>query len=113
VIKSPFGKYGEPDFQGKKVRILAISIDEGGARDVKPFLTEHHYTMPVVLDMKAEVVCQIWLVWHPWHIHRGMTAFLRRRVLDQWISIGLSSASISWILPRRIIAAERVLIAEQ
>ena len=43
------------DFQGKNIRILAISIDEGGAKDVKPFLAEHHYTMPVVLDVKAEV----------------------------------------------------------
>src|SRR5262249_45881274 len=43
------------DFQGKKVRILAISIDEGGAKDVKPFLTEHRYTIPVVLDTNGEV----------------------------------------------------------
>jgi peroxiredoxin len=43
------------DFQGKNIRILAISIDEGGTKDVKPFLAEHHYTMPVLLDVKAEV----------------------------------------------------------
>src|SRR5215471_6459357 len=43
------------DFQNRKIKILAISIDEGGAKDVKPFLAEHHYTMPVVLDTKAEV----------------------------------------------------------
>ena len=43
------------DFQGKKVTILAISIDEGGANDVKPFLTEHRYTMPVVLDTTADL----------------------------------------------------------
>ena len=46
------------DFQKKKIRILAISIDEGGAKDVKPFLAEHHYTMPVALDTKAEVFTQ-------------------------------------------------------
>jgi cytochrome c biogenesis protein CcmG/thiol:disulfide interchange protein DsbE len=43
------------DFQGKNIRILAISIDEGGAKDVKPFLAQHQYTMPVALDSKAEV----------------------------------------------------------
>jgi peroxiredoxin len=43
------------DFQGKNIRILTISIDEGGLKDVKPFLAEHHYTVPVVLDVKAEV----------------------------------------------------------
>src|SRR5262245_65029064 len=53
------------DFQGKKVRILAISIDEGGARDVKPFLTEHHYTMPVALDTKAEVFARYGLFGTP------------------------------------------------
>jgi len=43
------------DFANKNIKILAISIDEGGAKDVKPFLAEHHYTMPVVLDTNAEV----------------------------------------------------------
>lgn len=43
------------EFQGKKIKILAISIDEGGAKDVKPFLAEHHYTMPVALDTKGDV----------------------------------------------------------
>ena len=43
------------DFQNKKINIVAISIDEGGARDVKPFLAEHHYTIPVLLDTNAEV----------------------------------------------------------
>jgi peroxiredoxin len=43
------------DFQGKNVRILAISIDEGGAKDVKPFLAEHRYTMPVALDTNGQV----------------------------------------------------------
>jgi peroxiredoxin len=43
------------DFKGKNIRILAISIDAGGAKDVKPFLAEHKYTMPVLLDMKMKV----------------------------------------------------------
>ena len=53
------------DFQGKNIRILAISIDEGGPRDVKPFLVEHHYTMPVVLDVKAEVFARYGLFGTP------------------------------------------------
>lgn len=44
------------DFQGKKIKILTISIDEGGAKDVKPFMAENHYTMPVALDTKSEVL---------------------------------------------------------
>src|SRR5437867_8281526 len=43
------------DFQNRNIKILAISIDEGGANDVKPFLAENHYTLPVVLDAKMEV----------------------------------------------------------
>ena len=53
------------DFQGKNIRILAISIDEGGPKDVKPFLAEHHYTMPVVLDVKAEVFARYGLFGTP------------------------------------------------
>jgi peroxiredoxin len=44
------------DFQGKKIKILTISIDDGGAKDVKPFMAENHYTMPVVLDTKSDVL---------------------------------------------------------
>jgi peroxiredoxin len=44
------------DFQGKNIRILAISIDDGGAKDVKPFLAENRYTMPVLLDTKSDVL---------------------------------------------------------
>ncbi len=53
------------DFQGKNIRILAISIDEGGPKDVKPFLAEHQYTMPVVLDVKAEVFARYGLFGTP------------------------------------------------
>ena len=46
------------DFQNKRIKILAISIDEGGAKDVKPFLAQHHYTMPVALDTNGVVFAQ-------------------------------------------------------
>lgn len=44
------------DFQGKKIKIFAISIDEGGAKDVKPFMADNHYTMPVLLDTQSDVL---------------------------------------------------------
>ena len=53
------------DFQNMRIKILAISIDEGGAKDVKPFLLEHHYTMPVALDTKAEIFKQYGLFGTP------------------------------------------------
>jgi peroxiredoxin len=53
------------DFLGKNVRIFAISIDEGGEKDVKPFLAEHHYTMPVLLDNKMEVFAKFGLYGTP------------------------------------------------
>ncbi len=53
------------DFQGKNIRIVAISIDEGGAKDVKPFLAANKYTMPVVLDAKAVVFARYGLFGTP------------------------------------------------
>jgi peroxiredoxin len=53
------------DFKGKNIRILAISIDAGGAKDVKPFLAEHRYTMPVALDTTMEVFAKYGLLGTP------------------------------------------------
>jgi peroxiredoxin len=53
------------DFQGKNVRVLAISIDERGAKDVKPFLAEHHYTMPVLLDTNSDTLTKYGLFGTP------------------------------------------------
>src|SRR5881628_2754449 len=53
------------DFKEKNIRILAISIDAGGANDVKPFLAEHNYTMPVLLDTKMEVFAKYGLFGTP------------------------------------------------
>ena len=53
------------DFENKNIRLLAISIDEGGAKEVKPFLAENHYTMPVLLDTKAEIFRKYGLVGTP------------------------------------------------
>ena len=53
------------DFQGKNVRVLAVSIDERGAKDVKPFLAEHRYTMPVLLDTNSDTLTKYGLFGTP------------------------------------------------
>jgi peroxiredoxin len=43
-------------FKNSNIKIVTISIDDGGAKDVKPFLAENHYNMPVLLDTKMELM---------------------------------------------------------
>jgi peroxiredoxin len=45
-------------FQGKDVAILAISIDGLGERAVNPFMAEHGYTFPSLIDQTMEVARQ-------------------------------------------------------
>ena len=45
--------------------ILVERDIEGGAKEVNPFLAENHYTMPVLLDPKAEVFTKYGLVGTP------------------------------------------------
>ena len=45
-------------FQAKDVAILSISIDGTGERAVKPFITKHGYTFPVLLDPTMDVARQ-------------------------------------------------------
>jgi peroxiredoxin len=42
-------------FQGKDVAILMISIDGKGERAVAPFMAEHGYTFPSLVDQHMEV----------------------------------------------------------
>src|ERR671915_1241968 len=42
-------------FQGKDVAILMISIDGRGERAVAPFMAEHGYTFPSLVDQRLEV----------------------------------------------------------
>src|SRR5215831_6788011 len=53
------------DMKGKNIRILAISIDAGGAKDVKPFLAEHCYTIPVALHTNLKVFSSYGLLGTP------------------------------------------------
>ena len=42
-------------FKNQDVIVLTISIDVGGVPTVKPFLAEHGYTMPALVDSNLEV----------------------------------------------------------
>jgi len=48
-------------FKDKNIRVLTISIDAGGVKDVKPFLAEHRYTMPALIDSNMEVFARFGL----------------------------------------------------
>jgi peroxiredoxin len=42
-------------FHEKDVAVLTISIDGKGERAVTPFMTEHQYTFPSLVDRRMEV----------------------------------------------------------
>jgi peroxiredoxin len=42
-------------FQDRDVAILVISIDGKGERAVAPFMTQHGYTFPSLVDQRMEV----------------------------------------------------------
>jgi peroxiredoxin len=42
-------------FHEKDVAVLTISIDGKGERAVTPFMTEHRYTFPSLVDQRMEV----------------------------------------------------------
>ena len=42
-------------FQDRDVAILTISIDGRGERAVAPFMTQHGYTFPSLVDQRMEV----------------------------------------------------------
>jgi peroxiredoxin len=42
-------------FQDRDAAILVISIDGKGARAVAPFMTQHGYTFPSLVDQRMEV----------------------------------------------------------
>ena len=43
-------------FKKKNFVLLAISVDYGEVKPVKEFIDKHHYTFPVLLDPKCEVL---------------------------------------------------------
>src|SRR5438132_8951510 len=52
-------------FKNDNVKVLTISIDEGGAKVVKPFLKEHGYTMPALIDSKMQEFSKLGLLGTP------------------------------------------------
>jgi cytochrome c biogenesis protein CcmG/thiol:disulfide interchange protein DsbE len=49
----------------RNIKVLTISIDAGGVKDVAPFMREHGYTMPVLLDPKMRAFSDFGLVGTP------------------------------------------------
>jgi len=43
-------------FKDKKFILLAISVDYEGLQPVQEFINKHHYTFPVLLDPKCEIL---------------------------------------------------------
>jgi peroxiredoxin len=52
-------------FRGTNIRVVTISIDSGGVDEVRPFLLENRYTIPVLIDSDAKVFTQFALVGTP------------------------------------------------
>jgi peroxiredoxin len=55
VAEMPSVQKAHELFQGKDVAILMISIDGRGERAVAPFMAEHGYTFPSLVDQRLEV----------------------------------------------------------
>jgi peroxiredoxin len=43
-------------FKDKKFILIAISVDYEGLQPVQEFISKHHYTFPVLLDPKCEIL---------------------------------------------------------
>ena len=52
-------------YKDKNVKVLTISIDEGGIKDVVPFLKATGYSMPVLLDSRMEEADKLGLIGTP------------------------------------------------
>jgi peroxiredoxin len=56
------------EYRKSGVAVLAISIDGDGAKSVKPFLAEHHYTLPTPLDPDMSVARAVGVRVTPWTV---------------------------------------------
>lgn len=56
------------EYQKSGIPVLAISIDGQGAQAVRPFLTEHKYTLPVPLDPDMQVARAVGVRVTPWTV---------------------------------------------
>ncbi len=56
------------EYKKSGVAVLAISIDGDGARAVRPFVTEHKYTLPTPLDPDMHVARAVGVRVTPWTV---------------------------------------------
>lgn len=56
------------EYKKSGVAVLAISIDGEGARAVRPFVTEHKYTLPTPLDPDMHVARAVGVRVTPWTV---------------------------------------------
>jgi peroxiredoxin len=56
------------EYQKSGVAVLAISIDGEGAKAVRPFIAEHHYTLPTPLDTGMHVARAVGVRVAPWTV---------------------------------------------
>ena len=56
------------EYRKSGVVVLAVSIDGEGAKAVKPFITEHKYTVPAPLDPDMQVARAVGVRVAPWTV---------------------------------------------
>jgi peroxiredoxin len=56
------------EYKKSGVPVLAISIDGDGGKAVKPFVTEHKYTLPTPLDPDMSVARAVGVRVAPWTV---------------------------------------------
>ena len=56
------------EYRKSGVAVLAVSVDGEGAKAVKPFITEHKYTLPTPLDPDMNVARAVGVRVVPWTV---------------------------------------------
>ena len=56
------------EYKKSGIAVLAISIDGDGGKAVKPFVAEHHYTLPTPLDPGMNVARAVGVRVAPWTV---------------------------------------------
>src|SRR4029077_14272331 len=54
------------EYRKSGVVVLAVSVDGDGGKAVKPFITEHKYTLPTPLDPDMQVARAVGVRVAPW-----------------------------------------------
>ena len=64
----PSVQRAQQEYQKSGVPVIAISLDGDGAKSVKPFLSEHKYTLPVPLDPDMQFARSLGVRVAPWTV---------------------------------------------